>query len=86
MGFRKAAMSVITAASILAVPSMAVAQTASAAKLSVSAASSKGRVGASSKDKNDLGGGGIVIAIIAAAAVVAGIVIAADGDDSPDSP
>ena len=82
MSFRKAATTVLAAASMIALPTAAMAQTASASKLSVAAA---GRTGAK-VEGNELAGGSLIIAVLAAAAVVAGIIIAADSDDSPNSP
>jgi hypothetical protein len=81
MNFRKAAASVVVAVSMMALPSMAVAQTASASKLSVVSATRSGADAESEK----LAGGSLIIAVLAAAAVVAGIVVAADSDDEPTS-
>lgn len=79
MKFRNAATTLVAAVSMIALPSMAVAQT-SASKLSVSSA----RAG-SNVEGEKLAGGSLIIALLAAAAVVAGIVVAADSDDSPAS-
>lgn len=85
MTFRKAAMAAVAAASLVAVPTMAAAQ--SAAKLSVRSAPavSGARVGAETDSESKLAGGSVIIAILAAAAIIAGIVIAVDGDDDPVS-
>ncbi len=79
MSFRKAATAAVAAVSMIALPSMAVAQT-SASKLSVASA----RTGANVEGEK-LAGGSLIIALLAAAAVVAGIIVAADSDDGPDS-
>ena len=79
MSFRKAATAVVAAVSMIALPSMAVAQT-SASKLSVASA----RAGAEVEGEK-LAGGSLIIAILAAAAVIAGIYVAADSDDEPES-
>lgn len=78
MSFRKAATAVVAAASMFALPSAAVAQ--SAAKLSVASA----RAGADVEGEK-LVGGSLIIALLAAAAVVAGVIVAADSDDDSDS-
>ncbi|NNM75628.1 hypothetical protein HJG53_01735 [Sphingomonas sp. ID1715] len=65
---------------MIALPSMAAAQTASASKLSVASA----RTGANVEGEK-LAGGSLIIAVLAAAAVVAGIIVAADSDDDPAS-
>lgn len=80
MSFRKAATAVVAAVSMIALPSMAVAQTA-ASKLSVASA----RTGATVEGEK-LAGGSLIIALLAAAAVVAGVIVAADSDDEPNSP
>jgi hypothetical protein len=72
MSFRKAATAVVAAVSMIALPSMAVAQTASA------------RADATVEGEN-LAGGSLIIALLAAAAVVAGVIVAADSDDEPES-
>lgn len=82
MGFRKAATTVLAAASMMALPTAAMAQTASASKLSVAGAART----SANVEGNELAGGSLIIAVLAAAAVIAGIVIAADSDDSPNSP
>ena len=79
---KKTAMAVAAVLSMAAMPTMAVAQSAWAARLSVAGA----RTAATTNDKSELAGGGILIAAIAAAAVIAAIVIAADNkDDKPAS-
>lgn len=82
MNFRNVATTVVAALSLIAMPTMASAQTVSASKLSVaSSARSSAKV-----DSENLAGGSLIIAVLAAAAVIAGIYIAADSDDEPDSP
>jgi hypothetical protein len=78
MSFHKAATAVVAAVSMIALPSMAAAQSAS--KLSVASA----RTGADIEGEK-LAGGSLIIAVLAAAAVVAGIIVAADSDDEPES-
>jgi hypothetical protein len=80
MSFRKAATAAVAALSMIALPSMAAAQSAS--KLSVASAA---RTSADAKGK-DLSGGSLIIAVLAAAAVIAGIIVAADSSDNPTSP
>jgi hypothetical protein len=82
MSFRKAATGIVAAMSMMALPSMAVAQTASASKLSVASAARSGATAEGEK----LAGGSLIIAVLAAAAVVAGIIVAADSSDNPTSP
>ncbi|MES2753562.1 MAG: hypothetical protein V4659_02745 [Pseudomonadota bacterium] len=54
----------------------------------VAAAQTVDRASASDKDASELGrgGAGFFIALLALAAIVAAIVIATQGDDSPNSP
>lgn len=74
-------MAVFAAVSMVAMPTMAIAQPAAASKLSVASS-----VRASADEGEEkLAGGGLVIAALAVAAIVAGIVIATDGDDDPVS-
>ena len=80
MSFRNAATAIVAALTVVATPSMAVAQTASASKLSVASA----RAGAPVEGEK-LVGGSLIIALLAAAAVVAGVIVAADSDDEPQS-
>jgi len=44
------------------------------------------RKGDKSKAQSEIAGGSIILALLAAGLVVTGIVIAADGDDEPQSP
>ena len=74
-------LAALAAVSMVAMPTVAIAQSAAASKLSVA---SSVRASADEGDEN-LAGGGLVIAALAAAAVIAGIVIASDGDDDPVS-
>lgn len=84
MSFRKAAMTAVAAASMIAMPTMASAQAVSASKLSVTSAL-QGRTGAHVKGEK-LSGAGLIVALFAAAAVVGGIVAAANSDDKATSP
>ncbi len=74
-------LAALAAASMIAMPTLAIAQPA-ASKLSVA---SSVRASADEGDEN-LAGGGLVIAALAVAAIVAGVVVASDGDDEPVSP
>lgn len=82
MSIRKAAMAVIVAVSMVAVPTVAQAAQARTAASQHSVA----RSGAKVAKESDLRGGSIILALLAAAAVIAGIVIAADGSNKPSSP
>ena len=81
MNVVKGLTAAVAALSMAFLPSMAVAQTASASKLSVAASRASAGV-----DGENLSGGSLIIAVLAAAAVIAGIIVAADSDDSPNSP
>jgi hypothetical protein len=88
MSLRKSALAVAAVVSLVAVPTVAAAQTVPASKLSVRAApaTQKALRATATRGKRSEVGGSIVIALLAAAAVVAGIVVAADGSNSPSSP
>lgn len=73
-------LAALAAASMIAMPTMAIAQPA-ASKLSVASS-----VRASADEGEEkLGGSGLIIAAVAVAAIIAGVVIASDGDDKPVS-
>jgi hypothetical protein len=88
MNLRKIVTAGVAAISLVAVPVVAQAATASTSavsKLSVRAAPAV-RQGVRVARASKLEGGTIAIALLAAAAVIAGIVIAADGGNDAKSP
>jgi hypothetical protein len=87
MSIRKAAMAMLIASSMIAVPTIAQAAPATQTGVSkLSVRSAQVRSGKAVVKKNDLGGGSLIIALVAAAAVIGGIVIAADGGNNATSP
>ena len=88
MNLRKTVIAAISAVSLVAVPTVAMAaqaKTTAVSKLSVRAAPAV-RQGAAVSKASKLEGGSVVIALLAAAAIIAGIVVAADGSNKPSSP
>jgi hypothetical protein len=88
MSLRKSVLAAAAVVSLVAVPTVAAAQTAAASKLSVRAAPATQKAVRSTAARGERSemGGSIVIALLAAAAAIAAIVVAADGSNAPSSP
>lgn len=84
MSIRKAAMAALVATSMVAVPTVAAAQTNPAAKLSVASVQRAGAPVAAGK--SNVKGGSLIIGVLVAAAVVAAVVIAGGGSNKATSP
>lgn len=82
MSFAKFTAAAVVALGMASAPVLA----SPASKLSVANAVSGVRSGATVSDRSEARGGSIILALIAAGLVIGGIIIAADGDDEPNSP